>query len=1136
MKHHFNLLLITLSVFCNFLNAQNGVTNTISNNDSIEVKEILFDPNKVCIQDNETFPSHQISTNDSGTLLLRVFYKNLQLWSIEDKKKMYDINFDNTIKAYLSHDGSSILIFELTDRRNNSPIHTIIKYLYLKTGLITSNKLDLDFFLIPFCFNDKKTGNWFLVNHNRNSSILQIDSKTLMVSSTYQLNNTSYDDFLKIPQSDEILYYKASLLGEPIDFSDVKIYNTSKSTITSLPKLSTFNETYPFSNKELIYKDNLELKIFDIDNKTTKNILTLDKKLEKDVIYHIIVNDTDTYILTGFIYNNHVEGNVTVFQFDTKTKELIRKFVLPESSDYFLTKGGICYSTDDGIFTYYSESNETISWNVSKTKNFQFNLTDTGYMSIDNTITNFKTLETITLPFKNNMRILLNKSGTEKILYVNNSKTNNTTYSEFIISNIENIEEPIWSSTKFNNVNLNNLDDLQVLSSINENYVIFYQKYFNETLYDSNYRELPKGNFTKCYIIDIKNKKVVEKDLKKILRVDFSEDEKYIYFYVSGENNEQKMIYNIENNTYENSEHIDNGIDINKTILVKNYDSITLTKLDGVDVEPKTYVGTGSIDRCFYLSERKLIVGVCSAGSDLIFWELNNSAPFKKINLGIFYEENTIIYIKNKLYIQCGWKYVKVINLDTFTIDASVTIFDDGIKKSMLWNTEDGYFKSSKADLRNFHFVKGLNTFPLSSYDLLLNRPDIIMQKFGFANEKDIFPYKEAYLKRLKRNGITNPTDILNLERPKISLVNKLQIPDYTINEQLDLEIQIDSEISKIKDVKTYVNGVPNFEENKEKITDIVNSKIKKISVPLHFGQNKISIVAMSKEGILSDPVSIEIEMKKPKDHKIYFIGIGVSKYVDIKRNLKYADKDIRNLTKFFSQEFNKKVVIDTLTNSMVTLENIKALKAKLEKTSVDDIVIISFSGHGMVDDKFNFYFGTHDIDFENPKQRGLSYEDIQSLLDNIPARRKLLLLDACHSGEFDNNEDLKKVEDTNQKDVSHRGSIAIGNKTGTKDQQTSFELMQSLFSDVNRGNGSYVISASGGKEFAFEEKEFNGGVFTYSLIKAMKTALKGINSDKTIRMSELKSAVYKQVTEITKGQQKPTSRSENIEWDWILD
>lgn len=98
------------------------------------------------------------------------------------------------------------------------------------------------------------------------------------------------------------------------------------------------------------------------------------------------------------------------------------------------------------------------------------------------------------------------------------------------------------------------------------------------------------------------------------------------------------------------------------------------------------------------------------------------------------------------------------------------------------------------------------------------------------------------------------------------------------------------------------------------------------------------------------------------------------------------------------------------------------------------------------------------------------------------------------------------------------------GNKTiGLKN---SFELMQELFANVNRGTGATVIAASGGTQFAQEHGNLKNGVFTYSILELMQQR-------KEVKVSELKYIVGKRVEELTNGYQKPTSRNENIEFDW---
>ena len=298
----------------------------------------------------------------------------------------------------------------------------------------------------------------------------------------------------------------------------------------------------------------------------------------------------------------------------------------------------------------------------------------------------------------------------------------------------------------------------------------------------------------------------------------------------------------------------------------------------------------------------------------------------------------------------------------------------------------------------------------------------------------------------------------------------------------------------------------------------------------------------MDKNGLESDPITLEVtNTTKPIKPKVYYVGIGVSKYADSTMNLRYADVDVRSISKLMQEKFGERLQIDTLTNAMVTKANILKLKDKLKTTSINDIVIISFSGHGLVDDKNDFYFATHNIDFNNPSEKGMSYENIQFLLDDIPARKKILLIDACHSGELDVVDTDSSTSIANSNVNSYLPEGAKGSKGSKARSDTSgkdsFELMQSLFYDLDRGNGAFVISAAGGKEFAFESENWGNGVFTYSFINAINDlGSTRYPEDGKINISELKNYIYKEVSRLTNNQQKPTSRAENLEWDWILE
>ena len=114
---------------------------------------------------------------------------------------------------------------------------------------------------------------------------------------------------------------------------------------------------------------------------------------------------------------------------------------------------------------------------------------------------------------------------------------------------------------------------------------------------------------------------------------------------------------------------------------------------------------------------------------------------------------------------------------------------------------------------------------------------------------------------------------------------------------------------------------------------------------------------------------------------------------------------------------------------------------------------------------------------------------------------------------------------------------IRIGRKNeneGLGLKNTS-ELMQEMFVDLRRGSGAAVISSSGGLEVSFEGGGIKNGLFTYSIIEGLKTQNADLNKDGKITVSELRDYVSEKVEKLTNGVQKPTSRKENLENDFVV-
>ena len=250
-------------------------------------------------------------------------------------------------------------------------------------------------------------------------------------------------------------------------------------------------------------------------------------------------------------------------------------------------------------------------------------------------------------------------------------------------------------------------------------------------------------------------------------------------------------------------------------------------------------------------------------------------------------------------------------------------------------------------------------------------------------------------------------------------------------------------------------------------------------------------------------PLQVNYTAAEKQKEMTRFIGIGIDKFSDSQYNLQYSSKDIRDLAKKLKEKYKDDIIIDTLFNENVTVSNIKALKQKLQQTSVNDKVIISYSGHGMLSKEYDYYLSTYAVNFQKPEENGLAYDELENLLDSIPARKKLMLIDACHSGEVDKDERMAMQKMADSLGLT-KGIILDGDST-TQTQQlglkNSFELMQSLFVNVGKSTGATIISAAAGNQFALERGDLKNGVFTYSILEAME-------KNSTMKISELKKIV----------------------------
>ena len=418
--------------------------------------------------------------------------------------------------------------------------------------------------------------------------------------------------------------------------------------------------------------------------------------------------------------------------------------------------------------------------------------------------------------------------------------------------------------------------------------------------------------------------------------------------------------------------------------------------------------------------------------------------------------------------------------------------------------TPDGYFYASKGATKLLSYTIGSKVYNFDQFDLQYNRPDIILQRLGYADTTTIQIYYAAYKKRLQKTGFTEDMFSPEFHTPEIKIVEK-QYFTNTSDSLIQFEIKAWDSKYKLDRINLWINNVPIWGMNGENLRGKETSKVsKEIKVLLCEGKNKIEISVHNQKAVesLKETFYVTYTPQIFTKPDLYLIAIGVSEFQQSDYNLTYAAKDALDISKLYETENNnfKNKYIYTLVNEQATNENIIALKQNLLNSKPDDHVIIFVASHGLLDDSLDYYLATHNINFDNPSEGGLLYDELENLLDSIPARK------VKPFGSPDNQ------------------------KVGLKN---SFELMKELFADLRRGSGAVVISSAGGGEFAYEGEDWKNGVFTYSFIEGITTGNADLNKDKTITVSELRDYVFDKVSKLTNGKQNPTARRENLEFDF---
>lgn len=450
-----------------------------------------------------------------------------------------------------------------------------------------------------------------------------------------------------------------------------------------------------------------------------------------------------------------------------------------------------------------------------------------------------------------------------------------------------------------------------------------------------------------------------------------------------------------------------------------------------------------------------------------------------------------------------------------------------------IFMTPDHYYKATPNMSRYINFVKDGQPYAFEQFDLRNNRPDIVLSRLG-GDAGEIELLKKAWQKRLRRSGISEKSLSADFHVPTAA-VNRKEIPFISTEGNISLDVVFADTKYDLKEITVTINGVPVLSPDKRRVSG--RSYNLKENVSLATGNNEIAVWCTNTKGTSSLRETFYVTYTPTQQIKpdLYVVAAGVSGYADSRYNLGYAAKDagdfVKTLEKRAADKFGHIKTL-TLTDSQVTKESLNQIRSFLAGSRPDDVALVFFAGHGVLDKELDYYLAAYDMNFSDPTEGGIAYDDFMGVFEGVPALKRACFIDACHSGELD-KEDYMAVNTVDMPAGEELMFRAAGQNVSAKeDVERVNTILSDMFRDTRWGVGATVLSSAGGGELAVESPEWNNGLFTYCLLKGIRDNAADTDRNGSISLREWIDFTRRNVADMSEGRQSPTLRSQNYHND----
>lgn len=292
--------------------------------------------------------------------------------------------------------------------------------------------------------------------------------------------------------------------------------------------------------------------------------------------------------------------------------------------------------------------------------------------------------------------------------------------------------------------------------------------------------------------------------------------------------------------------------------------------------------------------------------------------------------------------------------------------------------------------------------------------------------------------------------------------------------QEIEVAVQAVDRGGGIDEIRLYHNGkIVSADTKGILVKPKEGVQTKTFAIILTDGDNFFRATGFSKDRVESAASEITIKYKASgisRKPTLHIVSVGINSYKNSDLDLNFAINDSKGVVdqlKKNAETLFESVQVTTLHDAMATRANILASFESLTNCSKEDVAVIFLSGHGeMVESSWYFvpYELVHPERESDILQIGVSSTDIKNLLTKMNPQKVLLIIDACKSG----------------------GAITALRTKGLVVRKGLSELAR-ISARLSNAVGVHILAASTKDQVATELGALGNGVFTYTLLDALK-------------------------------------------------